>query len=79
MHTAPAAVPQAHKSAVTNRFCLRLLFARNSTASPTPAEAHSPATAPPNESCPAANSCVMSTLAAQFGTRPTSAASAGCQ
>ena len=59
------------------RFCFHEGLARHSTAKPTPAPVHSPATRLEKRSAPSTYSWVSSTLAAQLGTRPTSAATTG--
>lgn len=61
------------------RFSFQFLFCLIKMIKPKPALTDSPATSAPNESPPIKNSCVKTTLDAQFGIRPITTASNGCR
>ena len=63
----PTKAPAAHVRPVMKRFCFHEGLARHSTAKPTPAPVHSPATRLEKRSAPSTYSWVSSTLAAQLG------------
>ena len=66
----PQKAPAAHVRPVMKRFCFHEGLARHSTARPTPAPVHSPATRLEKRSAPSTYNWVSSTLAAQLGISP---------
>ena len=73
----PRNAPAPHVRPVMNRFCFHEGLVRHSTARPTPAPVQRPATRLEKRRAPSTYSWVSSTLAAQLGIRPTSAATTG--
>ena len=70
----PKRIPTARRSPTMKKFSLSLLFTLKSTSSPTPALENRPAIITPTEIIPSAQSVERTTEAAQFGIRPTRAA-----
>ena len=73
----PSTLPVNQSRPVMNRFCFQLGLTRHSTARPMPAPAQSPANRLPKLMAPCTYSWASSTLAAQLGISPTSAAAMG--
>ena len=73
----PTKAPAAQVRPVMNRFCFQEGLVRHSTARPTPAPVHRPATRLEKRRAPSTYSWVSNTLAAQLGIRPTRAATTG--
>ena len=71
--TSPHTTPVAYRPTMMATFSRGRRFVRTSTSRPTPADTRRPASMAPDPSTPSTYSCAMTTLAAQLGTRPTSA------
>ena len=76
-HRKPVATAPAYKAPKKAKFSFWGRFTLNSTASPSPAPVHSPATADPKDKAPLKYSSVSRTEAAQLGMNPRSPVSRG--